>query len=560
MGKARDSAKVVRAVIVNRALRRELLAYLLFKSAELATWIAMLVFAFNRGGAAAAGLVAVIQLVPAIFVAPLGSILGDRMRRDRALCLGYTIQTAGLTVTAAVLHSNAPIWLIYLSAAVAASAFTLTRPVHNAILPELAETPKQLTASNSVSGVLSGVAILVGPLAAGVMLALGSAALVFGVMALSQLIAALLTFRLRLHEVAREESPPEGLASGALGGFKAMKEEPGAAALVVLAGAENIVGGLFDVLVVGFALEALHLGQGGPGVLAAGDGVGALIGSAATILLIGRRRLAPAIGLGVLVAGGFLALAGGAPNATATILLFAASAVGLTFYEVAAMTLLQRTVRDETLARFFGVQEAMSMAGLALGAAIAPFLVAAFGIRGAFVAAGAFLPLLGLIVWRQVRALDERAHVPQPELGLLTAIDLFAPLAPPVLERLAWNLGSAQAKPADRIIVQGDKGGLFYLITEGRASVSVDGRQIATLGPGQYFGEIALLRDVPRTATVTAEEPMRLLTLERDEFLAAITGSRPSAERADAEMDRRIAEQKADQKTPTEAHGQADGT
>jgi hypothetical protein len=150
----------------------------------------------------------------------------------------------------------------------------------------------------------------------------------------------------------------------------------------------------------------------------------------------------------------------------------AGSAIGLTFYEVAARTLLQRTVDDGALARFFGVEEGLSMVGLAIGAAIAPFLVAAFGIRGAFVAAGAFLPLLGLTAWATVRALDSRAHVPQPELGLLQAIDLFEPLQPPILERLAWSLLPRQAKRGEAIVVEGDEGDLFFLIVEGHAAVT----------------------------------------------------------------------------------------
>ena len=551
MGGSRDALRVVHAVVRNHALRRELLAFLLFMSAEWATWVAMLVFAFNRGGASAAGFVAVIQLIPAIFVAPLGSVLGDRLPRARALRIGFLVQASALAATAIALYVEAPIWLIYVCAAAGASSITLTRPIHNAILPELAETPRELTASNSVSGMLMGVAVFTGPIAAAVMLQLGSPALVYAVMAVSQVVAYLLTLRLPVHVLrAVRKTEREPLLSGALGGFRAMRDEPGAAVLAGLAAAAHVVEGLFDVLVVGLALEALHLGQGGPGILTAGNGVGALIGAAATILLIGRQPLAPAIQVGILVSGVALGLVALAPNAPLAILLFAGSAVGLTFYDVAAKTLLQRTVDDEALARFFGVEEGLSMVGLAIGAALAPFLVTAFGIRGAFVAAGAFLPVLGLLAWGRIRSLDAHAHVPGPELELLRSIDLFEPLPPPILERLSWNLTPVEAKAGEAVVVEGDEGDRFFLITDGRATVSVEGRRLASLGPGSYFGEIALLRDVPRTATVTAEEPLRLLALERDEFLAAVTGSRPSIEAADTEIDRRLAEQRREAPRP----------
>ena len=182
------------------------------------------------------------------------------------------------------------------------------------------------------------------------------------------------------------------------------------------------------------------------------------------------------------------------------------------------------------------------MAGLAIGAVLAPILVSLFGSRGAFVAAGVFLPAMGVFTWGRLRSLDARAKVPGEELSLLRSLALFQPLAPPVLERLSWNLIPVEASAGTVVITEGDAGDRFYIIEEGRAEVSVSGAPLATLGPGDYFGEIALLRDVPRTATVTAEGDLRLLALERDEFLAALTGSPVAAEAADREASRRLDE------------------
>jgi len=223
-------------------------------------------------------------------------------------------------------------------------------------------------------------------------------------------------------------------------------------------------------------------------------------------------------------------------------LLLAASGAGAAYFAVAGRTLLQRTVKDEVLARVFGLQEAMLMAGLAVGAALAPLLVRVFHPRGAFVVAGALLPAVGLLSWPRLRRVDAFATVPGPQLALLRSIPMFSLLPPPVLERLSWQLIPVDVPAGTVIMREGDAGDRFYIIADGRVAITSQGRMLADRGRGGYVGEIALLRDVPRTATVTAISDTRLLALEREDFLAAITGSRPAAAAAHAEIDRRLAE------------------
>jgi CRP-like cAMP-binding protein len=177
-----------------------------------------------------------------------------------------------------------------------------------------------------------------------------------------------------------------------------------------------------------------------------------------------------------------------------------------------------------------------------VGAAAAPLLIAGFGSRGALVVAGALLPAVGLVAWPQLRLVDARATEPGPEVVALRRIPLFAPLAQPVLERVARNLEHVDVPAGTLVIRQGDPGDRFYVVEHGRLSVEADGRAVAELGDGDQFGEIALLRDVPRTATVTAVEPTELLALSRAEFLGAVTGSRPSATRANEMIERRLEE------------------
>ena len=539
----RDAAQVFRAVLSNRSLRRELLAFLIFNGCEWAAWVAILVFAYERGGVSATGSVAVIMLVPAIFVAPLGSVVGDKMPREKALALGYLIQAATMALTAVVLRVDAPIAVIYGTAALGNCAITLTRPVHYALLPELAETPPELTASNSASGMLEGLAVFVGPLPAGILLTRGGAEAVFAVVSVALLFAFLITFRLhRAATGAQEMAPREPLLSGALEGFRELRRAHAALLLTLLVGACFIVTGMLDVLTVVLALDILNMSAAGPSLMTSSLGVGALIGASATALLVGRRRMVPALMVGVFVTGLPLTLVALARTPPVASLLLVASGAGAAYFAVAGRTLLQRSVKDEVLARVFGLQEAMLMAGLAVGAALSPLLVNVFHPRGAFIVAGALLPLAGLLAWPRLRHVDSEAMVPGPQLALLRSIPMFQLLPPPVLERLSWELIPVDAPAGTQIMREGDAGDRFYVIAEGTVAITSDGRLLAERGPGAYVGEIALLRDVPRTATVTAATDTRLLALEREDFLAAITGSRPSAAAAQAEVDRRLAE------------------
>ena len=532
------------AVLRRGALRRVLLAFFIFNAAEWAVWLAMLVYAFTIGGTTTAGLVALLQLIPAALVAPLASVVGDRLRRDHALALGYATQSIVMGATAIALWSDAPPWMVFVLAIATSCSITLTRPVHNAILPELAETPEELTASNAASSTLEGLAIFVGPVLNGVLIGIDGPWLVFAVMSAASVISALVTVHLPLREVdgAEREDDPERLIADAREGFAQLRREPGALMLSLLVGAQFVVIGALDVLYTVTAIDVLDMGESGIGILASAVGVGGVVGAAATAVLVGRRRMSPALGAGIIVTGIPLALVAFAQAPPFALVMLALSGAGKAFFDVAGRTLLQRTVPDEVLARIFGVQEGLLMAGLALGSIAAPVLVALFGARGAFVAAGAFLPLLGAISWGRLRRIEEGGVVPGPELAVLLRIPFFQPLSQPVLERLSWNLVPVTAPAGSVVIREGDPGDRFYMIEDGTVSVVAGGVPIATLGPGGYFGEIALLRNVPRTATITADSDVRLLALERDEFLAAVTGSRPSSERADQEMDRRLGE------------------
>ena len=528
----------VRAVFANHDLRHVELAYLLFIAARWGARLAILVFAFERGGAPETGLAAVIQLVPAAVVAPLASTVGDRIRRDRALLIGFSVQTAAAGGTAAALLWSAPIAVVYALTAVTAASMTITRPVVSAMFPQLARSPDELITANVVAGSIHGAMVLVGPAVAGVLLGLGGAGLALAVFAGLLLGATLLSVGLEAHPLPASSSPRP--VSEAAAGFRAVARHPDQRLVVGLLVGQSVIAGALDVLIVVIVLGLFGLPSSAAGYLSAARGAGGLLGGLWAFSLIGKPRLAAAMALGLVVFGfGTAALALAVVVALAAAFLVVVGS-GYARADIAGRTLLLRVVPDEILTRVFGVLEGMNMAGLAAGGALAPLLVAALGVRSGTLVAGLLLPATVLILSPRIRALDRAVRIPEQELSILRSVDLFAPLANPMIEAVASRLRHVEVPPGAVIMRKGEPGNRFYVIADGAVEVTRDGRPVARLGPGAYFGEIALLRDVPRTATVTATTPTTLLVLERADFLEAVTGHPVAREAADVTIRERL--------------------
>jgi hypothetical protein len=294
------------------------------------------------------------------------------------------------------------------------------------------------------------------------------------------------------------------------------------------------------VLLVVYALQVVGAGNAAVGWLNTSLGVGTLVGAVVVAALVGRKRLAGGLGLGVLLWGVPIALLAVWPHLAFGLVMVALIGLGNTLVDVAGMTLLQRTADDEVLGRVFGVLETLILVTLALGSLAAPGLVSGLGARWTLVAVGTFLPLLLIPLWTQLRTVDESALAAEGALAVLREIPIFAPLAAPALERLAGLAAPVSVPAGERVFSQGERGDRFYAIESGSARVEVDGGEARTLGPGDFFGEIALLRDVPRTATVRAVEDLRLYAVERDDFIAVVTGHAPSLEAAESVVATRL--------------------
>lgn len=536
---AADDSRSALAVLRTPALRRVVSAYLIFGTAEWATWIAMLVWAFDRGGAGAAGLISVVQMVPATLAAPFAASLFERMRRDRALALGYGVQAGTRLLVGIVLVLEAPSWVVYVAAAVTTTSIVLTRPVHHAIIPEIAETPEEITVGHSASSTVEGLATFAGPILAGILLGIYGPGSVFFLTSAAAVVAVFLTRSLPLRRTFVRETEAENIVKATVAGLRELKANSGALLLTLVVGAQWVVIGALDVLVVAFGIDVLEMGPSGPGILMSAIGVGGLIGAAATVILIGRKQLSPAIAGGMLVTGIAIAAVAFSVLPLVAWLLLAVSGVGKAFVDVAGRTLLHRAVLPDILSRIFGVQESMIMGGVAVGAILAPPLINRMGPEGALVATGLFLPVVGLLAWVQIRKLDSAALLPGPGYARLEALPMFASLPLETIEQLSRELIPITVATGTDVFTQGDEGDMVYIVDHGSVEIIRHGKVINTCRPGQYFGEIALLRDIPRTATVRAADDVLLYALTRENFLDAVTGSSTSHELAHAEATRR---------------------
>jgi MFS family permease len=526
---------VLGGVFRNPELRLVELAFAGFNAGEWGVWIAMLVYAYEQGGATTAGLVAAAQLVPAGLAAPFAAVLADRYAPARVLTLGYVAQALAMGATGAALLAHGPPLLVYALAAVGATCVTVTRPTQSALVPALARTPDELTATNVVSGWIEALSVLVAPAGAGVLLAVASPGWVFAALAAVVLVAAFLVAPLKGPPPAAEPRPP---LEEALGGFRLLAKEPATRTLVALLGGQFIAIGALDVLYVVLAISVLDLGGSGAGYLNAAFGAGGVAGIAVTVALVGRRRLMPALVLGILAWGAAFALLGAWPTTIGALLLLAVAGAGRSLLDVAGRTILQRTAPGDVLSRVFGVLEGLSMAGLALGSLLTPALVSLFGARWAIVGIGALLPLAVLLASRRLLEIDRRAPVPVVEIALLRSLPLFSPLGAPALEGLARELAELRVPAGTAVVREGEPGDRFYVVAEGDLDVSAQGRELRTIGRGEGFGEIALLENVSRTATVTARTDTRLYALDKPSFLASVS----SHPRAAGEADRLVRE------------------
>jgi MFS family permease len=537
----REARRDFGGVLRNPGLRRLELAWLFSVVGSWAYSIAVAVFAYEQGGATAVGLVSLLRWVAAAAVSPFAALLADRYRRGRVMVVSDLLRSALIAGAAVAVLGNARAPVVYVLATLVSIAGTPFRPAEAAYTPSLVKTPEELGAANVVAAAIESIAIFAGPALGGLLLASTSLATTFFITAGALAVSALLILRIPGREAPRDDAVASHVRDELLAGVRAVAGERKIALLVGLFAAQTFVDGLLGVLIAVLALSYLDAGAAAVGWLNAASGVGGLLGALLAGALVGRGRLAGDFGLGVLLFGFPLALIATSRNEAVALLLLGVVGVGNTLADVAGVTLLQRVAPDAVLGRVFGLLETLLLLTVGLGAAVAPALVSGLGTRGALLASGLLLPVLVVAAWPVLRRIDLEAR-PQPrEVELLRGVPFLSGLSEATIERLARLAVHESAAPEQEIVEQGEAGESFYVVDSGAVDVFVDGARVTTLRKGDYFGEIALLRNVPRTATVRALEHTVLLVLGRADFLPAVEGYAPGLASAEAVVGRRLA-------------------
>jgi MFS family permease len=529
------SGRAFAATARNPGLLRAQLAFAATWTAEAAFTVGIAVVAFRDGGAGAVGLVAFARLAPSALFTPVGTAFADRFRRDRVLVCSCFVRVAATAAATFVLVVGGPRVAVYALAVVSTAAFRLFRPAHSALLPGLSNTPFELTSANVVRGLLDSVSTLVGPLAAALLLGLASPAAVFMASAVLSLASGVLLLRLSYEAPPRARPEPlRRIVHETVEGFQALGRYRDAGLLIGLALVQSLTQGFLTVFVVVLALEQLDLGAPGVGLLTAALGAGAVVSSLGASMCLTGARLAALEGLGVLLWGLPLTLSGALPHAPVVVGLMFVIGIGNALVDIGLHTLPARLVPEELLARVFGAKASLTALAGAIGALVTPFAIHLFGIRGALVLLGLVAPALAVLAWPRLRVIDAAIEGRDQDIRVLTDAPMFRPLPMPAIDDLALRVDKVAVPAGREIVSQGGHGGRFYVIESGEADVIGDGRLIRRLRSGDGFGEIALLEDTVRTATVRARTSLRLYSVDRRHFRSAVRAYESSEREANA--------------------------
>lgn len=548
----------LRLVLRNRNLRRLELAHAGSSLGDWAYATAIAIWAYRVGGAQVVGIWAAVRLLLMALSSPFAAVLVDRFSRRRSMILSDSLRAVLVLVVAWGIAADAPALLIFVVATITSVLAQPFRVAQRAIMPRLSRRPDELAAANGVTGTIDSISMFVGPALAASLLGFTSLSTVLLFNAATFLWSILLVVGIDVPRQARAEPQPtqadipdppvvtevaqdvESFATRTLGGFRFIFGHRDLRALVIAAAAQTFIAGASAVFLLVIAYDLVGGGDQSYGALQAVVGAGCIAGGAIAIARARSGHLGSDFTVGVVLWGLPLVLVAASPTAVAAFVAAALIGVGNPLVDVSFDTLVQRLTPDDVLTRVFGAMETLYIASMALGALTIPWLIEAFTLRGALGGIGLLVTAVPLALWRRLRALDRSAG-PPANLELWQGVDFLAPLPPLTIEDLALH-AQAQVVPAGATIVnQGEESDRFYVIESGSVRATQDGRVLRDEGPGDYFGEIGLLRDIARTATITALSDTTVQTIDGDEFRSAVLGLRRAQILAEDVAGRRLA-------------------
>jgi len=511
-------------------------AWFSFQSANFAHGVLVVVFSFAAGGVGAAGAVTALRLLPGGLVAPLTTSLAASPRPQLHLGIGIGARCVASAATLAAVLGGAPVGVVLTLTALDSLMAAAVRPLHGALVVRLADTTAEAAAANRATASLISGGTLAGPAVAGLALALVGVGWAFVVPTVVFAAASIAALSIKMPAALAAEAAPKAGNTGPSGGlvrsrlsaigagYRAIGQRRPAVAATFLYVLNTALVGFFLVASAPAAKDRLGLGRSGITEILTIFGAGGLFGGLVIMSIAGGGRLARL--LSVAMIGWAVTLAGLGETVVAAVGLAtavgcgAASAVGF----AVAPTLVQRSVAREAMVSASTVLQSLFQVAQAAGAMVAPVLIGRLGLPVALAAAGVSVVVITALVWPQSRKADVLSAEDAAKLAVVRATPALNALPALALEQLARAATHLAVPSGSEVIRQGDPGDRFYMIAAGLADVTVDGLRAGTLGPGGSFGEIALLRDVPRSATVTARQDLDLVVVDRADFLAAMSG------------------------------------
>ncbi len=544
----RPALGALRTTLSDASLRQLIIAWLAVMAGKWALLVTTLVIAYERGGPVGVGILGLARYLTPAIMAPLAGLPAARWPLEIVLRATNTIRTLAVIATVVVVAVEAPFVALAAVVAIEAGVGAFSRPLHMALMPAVARTPDQLVAANVTSSAAEGLGTFLGPALAGILLiATGPVGAVLAVVAIYAVGVAAIA-PLNIPAVGRRDPSTVGIRAAVAelaAGIVAAGRLPGPRLVIACLGLQTLVRGLLTVLIVVASIELLDLGEPGVGTLNAAMGLGGLVGALGAIALAARARLVPAFTVALAMWGAPIAVIGLVIHPVIAVTAMGAIGISNALIDVAGFTLLQRTTPNAARVAVLGLLDSVANLGPALGGILAPILIAALGPQAALIATGAILPLTAIVAWPALRRLDEGGPAAARRVELIRAQPLFVPLSLATVEHLAARLVPVAVDVGDWILREGEPGDRYVLIDTGEIEVSQGGRPVRTLGPGAGVGEIALIHDVPRTATVRAAGPVEAFSLDRAAFLEAVTGQPASRAAAEATAAARLAADRA---------------
>jgi Major Facilitator Superfamily/Cyclic nucleotide-binding domain len=531
----------LRLTLADDDLRRMTISWFAINCGKWTFLVTNLVIAYTAGGPVAVGILGLARYLTPTVLAPFAGVPVARWPAERVLLAANTIRAVGVVLAVGVVATGAPIWALYLAVAVEAGAGAFTRPLQMAILPCIARTPAELVAANVTASAAEGLGTFVGPAIGGILLATTGPIGADLAVLLIYLIGLAAIVGLHVPTVGRPDGSVQAVVDQLSAGVRAVAHIDGPRLVFVGFGLQTLVRGLLTVLVVVAAVDVLDMGDPGVGALNAAMGLGGFIGAMLAIMLTGRKRLAPSFAGAMVGWGAPIAVIGLLTTPVVAMLAMVAIGISNALIDVAGFTLAQRTSPNDSRVAVLGLLDSAANAGVALGGILAPILIAWLGVRGALIVTGAILPMAALLVWPALRRVDEGGEGLALRSELIRGVPLFAPLSLATVDYLAARLDPFVAIDGQWLMREGESGDQFYLIETGDIEVTRDNRVLRTLGPGAGVGEIALLHDVPRSASVRAIGGVTGYALDRAAFVEAVTGHSASHSLAMTLVDERLA-------------------